>query len=54
MGCLAVVVAIPLFVLATPVILPLALVKEGRFLDNVDRYYGAVAGRVLRMAGVRE
>lgn len=54
MGCLAVLVAIPLFVLSTPVIIPLALFREGPFLDNVDRYYGAIAGRVLKAAGVRE
>ena len=54
MGCLALIVAIPLFVLVTPVVLPLALIREGRFTDNLDRYYGAIAGRLLKLAGVRE
>lgn len=52
MGCLVVVLGLPMMVAATPVVLVWALISPGGFLSNLDRGYGHIGAWLFRRLGL--
>lgn len=52
MGCLVVVLGLPMMVAATPVVLVWALISPGGFVSNLDRGYGHIGAWLFRRLGL--
>lgn len=52
MGCLAIVILVPVMIVATPFVLVLSLFDEGPYLRRLDERYGRVGRATLRALGL--